>query len=1340
MLCTCEKELSIEGHSCALRPLTTFPLNIRCEMNCRTPASSRQKLGLMAKCDDCAVSSNYSYTWHVNTIINWHDDTGTGRNARTLTINPKVLPVNQTFIFSVTVRGERCSRKEAKATFTTYTTSPPTRGNCSIEPQVGVASETVFGVTCDGFSDVAYEPLTYTFYFKKVNANEGTFIAKFLGSGKTPTFNKTLPVGNKENNYIAVIEVRVRNSAGETNHVDIPIKILPVQQLKEASFQQMADMFDMSESGRNSTMQILLDAGRIQDALSLISSAASAVRHTSTVESSRSMERGRTEFYRKIVSVLKSVNVSDVAGVNLKLQCLNDVTDFDDDLSDKAKLDAITMYEDMASLLRQLTEQPDDNYASNGTSELITHAERAIFVGSLNILKKSKGEEDATEVATGVIYDIEDSYAIKRRAVAKGIVEKTMNIINIVSKVALAGLVAGEKAKVLKFDYFSLGLQKDTAYHLSNALIALPASGYNGIKLPTLYGYSLNMSASDCANVIVFQSSNNLYTWGASARNVSTGNVGLMIANDKYNRIYAKGPITISIPVKPADARSYIDVTFDVQNRKFGRRDIRHFTTSVERNKMFRMTFSLLDAESTATLLLVLKKDTYSRVNDFFGEPDSGPPAALYLLDFGHRRRTMIVSTMSLIGFTSSVTETNNTTVIVSGIVTHGPPTSRLFIGLLPAFYDSDQCQSCEKESTSCGFCHKMVNLKSIRGSPQHVHLAVSTRMLDCLYWNSLREVWTNTACKVYLDANPGYIVCECRHLSSFAGNMLVAPNKVDLFDLKMFLGVFQNPLVVSLLIAFWCMFMIATVWARRKDGKDSVKANMVVLMDNEDKSDYYYLSDDDIDIVHHSITIKWEHIVIGLQSLAITMACNGVAIWLFRSDRPRIIYTGSRLPLSRLHSNHAVDDTHNHQDHQLQPMTKKLKHRHVWLYYVAWFLTVSSSVVATFVTAEYSLTYGYSASVKWAISFFSTFIENIIILQPLKVSALAAVVSYFFGSKAGPASPADYYVKLANDKEYVSAMERVHNFRRLPSKHMYQLPEPIVIERASRSLVKVEKMWHTLHDTVIAVSLLALVFIIAYGSTNRWSFYINKSIQDTFVKGRYSKDIGLTEVQTYNDVWWYAKYTLLPSFHHNGTTYLSDEANILIGSAIIRQIRVDPNSRRYKAPPNPSSQKSYDSHAEDQTSYRRTWKKPIRQDSVTNPYSAWTYQSADTLQMGPITCRHRTYQGSGYVVVIRANRKRMMRLFQDLEDEQWLNTNTRAVLVQFTTFNPTTSLFTISLLAFEFTNVGVVEPYHDIKTCGLYSWTNKRDVFTIICHHFVFKSIVLENEYLKAVGELCIL
>lgn len=85
-------------------------------------------------------------------------------------------------------------------------------------------------------------------------------------------------------------------------------------------------------------------------------------------------------------------------------------------------------------------------------------------------------------------------------------------------------------------------------------------------------------------------------------------------------------------------------------------------------------------------------------------------------------------------------------------------------------------------------------------------------------------------ALQVFLGAKPGYIVCECKHLSAFAGNLLVAPNKVDLFNLKMFLNVFQNPIVVSLLIAFWCTFSLMTVWARRKDGKDSDKVNALIL------------------------------------------------------------------------------------------------------------------------------------------------------------------------------------------------------------------------------------------------------------------------------------------------------------------------------------------------------------------------------------------------------------------------------------------------------------------------------------------------------------------------------
>lgn len=80
---------------------------------------------------------------------------------------------------------------------------------------------------------------------------------------------------------------------------------------------------------------------------------------------------------------------------------------------------------------------------------------------------------------------------------AKSIINKTMNVINLVSQLVLNGQVPGEKEIVIETGGFALGLQKDTAYHLSNAFIALPLSGHRVIKLPTLHGSGLTSGAAD---------------------------------------------------------------------------------------------------------------------------------------------------------------------------------------------------------------------------------------------------------------------------------------------------------------------------------------------------------------------------------------------------------------------------------------------------------------------------------------------------------------------------------------------------------------------------------------------------------------------------------------------------------------------------------------------------------------------------------------------------------------------------------------------------------------------------------------------------------------------------
>lgn len=55
-------------------------------------------------------------------------------------------------------------------------------------------------------------------------------VSILLGSGREPTFNKTLPVGNERRNYSAFVEVRVKNYDGEINSQDIPVKVSDIGQ------------------------------------------------------------------------------------------------------------------------------------------------------------------------------------------------------------------------------------------------------------------------------------------------------------------------------------------------------------------------------------------------------------------------------------------------------------------------------------------------------------------------------------------------------------------------------------------------------------------------------------------------------------------------------------------------------------------------------------------------------------------------------------------------------------------------------------------------------------------------------------------------------------------------------------------------------------------------------------------------------------------------------------------------------------------------------------------------------------------------------------------------------
>ena len=75
-------------------------------------------------------------------------------------------------------------------------------------------------------------------------------------------------------------------------------------------------------------------------------------------------------------------------------------------------------------------------------------------------------------------------------------------------------------------------------------------------------------------------------------------------------------------------------------------------------------------------------------------------------------------------------------------------------------------------------------------------------------------------------------------------------------------------------------------------------------------------------------------------------------------------------------------------------------------------------------------------------------------------------------------------------------------------------------------------------------------------------------------------------------------------------------------------------------------------------------------------------------------------------LLTTKTHHKKMLLSLQRLQDRRWIDGDTRVIFVEFTVYNPATSIFVIVTLAFEFVSLGKVVPFSNIATVQLYSLT----------------------------------
>ena len=139
-----------------------------------------------------------------------------------------------------------------------------------------------------------------------------------------------------------------------------------------------------------------------------------------------------------------------------------------------------------------------------------------------------------------------------------------------------------------------------------------------------------------------------------------------------------------------------------------------------------------------------------------------------------------------------------------------------------------------------------------------------------------------------------------------------------------------------------------------------------------------------------------------------------------------------------------------------------------------------------------------------------------------------------------------------------------------------------------------------------------------------------------------------------------------------------------------------------------------YSFGAEDKASYLPSWRKHGRNTSNRINQSPWVYHSAGETGTSSVRGRHQTFSGGGYLIPVWSSRNsKMVESLEKLRKALWVDNNTRAVVLEFTVFNPTYNVFASVQLWFEFTNIGLIDSsYHDIAIYQVHSLVNIRDLY----------------------------
>ncbi|XP_012511033.1 PREDICTED: polycystic kidney disease and receptor for egg jelly-related protein [Propithecus coquereli] len=411
------------------------------------------------------------------------------------------------------------------------------------------------------------------------------------------------------------------------------------------------------------------------------------------------------------------------------------------------------------------------------------------------------------------------------------------------------------------------------------------------------------------------------------------------------------------------------------------------------------------------------------------------------------------------------------------------------------------------------------------------------------------------------------------------------------------------------------------------------------------------------------------------------------------------------------------------------------------WCVYAAWFLVFAASSISSFFIVFYGLTYGYERSVEWLFACFCSFCQSVFLVQPSKIILWSGIRTNKPKYCKNLSWSTRYHyseIRLRRMNMHPEEMRRLHDrISQIRGTRMYQplTEDEVRIFKRKKRIKRRALLFLSYLATHLIFLALLLVLIGLLRHTD--SFYYNQFLRDQF-------SMDLAAVTKLEDVYRWLNSVLLPLLHNDlNPTFLLDGSSTILGLPLMRQVRAK-STEKPCLPAENFVQNSikreirchpkYGIDPEDTKDYSSFWNEIDKRHTHknTNGFAykhqgkQWVYYSYGSLH---------TYGSGGYAFYFFPKQQKFnstLRL-RELQESNWLDEKTWAVILELTTFNPDVSLFCSISVVFEVSQLGVVNTSIALYSFSLAEFNRKAsaEIYLYVAILIFFLAYTVDEGYI---------